>query len=161
MRLSPLPVAPEPVIDYQAAFWLPAAPREVWDTIERFDEFESWWPWLRTFHADRHGLVDGNVLHGTVVPPLPYRFHVTVRLVRCDRPQSIEATVSGDLRGTARLSLDASGDGTLAGVAWSLAMVRGPLRAAALVAYPLVRWGHDRVVDTTVAGFRQHALAIR
>ena len=27
---------------------------------------------------------------------------------------------------------------------------------AALVGHPLLRWGHDRVVDATVAGFRRH-----
>jgi len=31
-----------------------------------------------------------------------------------------------------------------------------PMRVAARVAYPVLRWGHDRVVDATVAGFRRH-----
>lgn len=39
-----------------------------------------------------------------------------------------------------------------------LEMRSPPLRAAARVAYPLMRWGHDRVVDMAVAGFRQRAL---
>jgi hypothetical protein len=38
-------------------------------------------------------------------------------------------------------------------------MVSTPLRIAAIVAYPLMRWGHDRVVEMAVAGFRQQALA--
>jgi hypothetical protein len=33
-----------------------------------------------------------------------------------------------------------------------------PLRVAAHVAHPLMRWGHDRVVDMAVAGFRRRAL---
>jgi hypothetical protein len=48
--------------------------------------------------------------------------------------------------------------GTRAQVAWSLRMHSAPLRVAARVAYPLMRWGHDRVVDMAVAGFRQRAL---
>ena len=42
-----------------------------------------------------------------------------------------------------------------ADVAWSLRMHSAPLRAAAHVAYPLMRWGHDRIVDMAVAGFRE------
>jgi hypothetical protein len=32
------------------------------------------------------------------------------------------------------------------------------LRIAARVAYPALRWGHDRVVDTAVSGFRRRAM---
>jgi hypothetical protein len=34
-------------------------------------------------------------------------------------------------------------------------MMQRPMRLAARVAYPLLRWGHDRVVEATVAGFRR------
>jgi hypothetical protein len=35
-------------------------------------------------------------------------------------------------------------------------MMQRPMRVAARVAPPVLRWGHDRVVDATVAGFRRH-----
>ncbi len=35
-------------------------------------------------------------------------------------------------------------------------MMQRPMRLAALAAYPLLRWGHDLVVDATVRGFRAH-----
>jgi hypothetical protein len=35
-------------------------------------------------------------------------------------------------------------------------MMQRPMRVAARVASPVLRWGHDRVVDATVAGFRRH-----
>jgi hypothetical protein len=50
-------------------------------------------------------------------------------------------------RRRATLRLDATGDGTPAGIAWSLWMRSMPLQVAARVAYPPMRWGHDRVVD--------------
>jgi hypothetical protein len=78
--------------------------------------------------------VTGDVLHGTVIPPVPYRLRLDVRLQQCDRPRLIEAAIDGDVRGQAAL------------------------RVAARVAYPLMRWGHDRVVDMAVAGFRQRAI---
>ena len=40
---------------------------------------------------------------------------------------------------------------------WSLQLQSPPLRAAARVAFPVLRWGHDRVVDMAVSGF-QHRL---
>jgi carbon monoxide dehydrogenase subunit G len=147
----------DPVIDYREEFLFPSTPDQVWEAIEQFDQFETWWSWLRTFRAERAGLVEGNVLHGSVAPPLTRRFRIDVRLGTCHRPCLVEAVVEGDLAGHARLALEPSGTGTCATVTWSLAMVRGPIRAAALVAYPVVRWAHDRVVETTVAGFRRHA----
>ena len=32
----------------------------------------------------------------------------------------------------------------------------GPMRLAARIGHPMLRWGHDRVVDATVDGFRRH-----
>ena len=35
-------------------------------------------------------------------------------------------------------------------------MMQRPMRLAARVAHPVLRWGHDRVVEMTVNGFRRH-----
>jgi len=117
-------------VEYQASFWFPVTPPQMWATIERFDLFESWWAWLADFRADDGGLVPGNVLHGTVIPPVPYRLRLDARLQRCDRLRLIEAMIGWDLRGQAALRLEAAGDGTRAEVAWSLRMHRAPLRVA-------------------------------
>ena len=145
--------------DYRGAFWFPVEPNELWDTIERFDQFESWWAWLRDFGADSDRLVAGNVLHATVIPPVPYRLRLDIRLEGSLRPHVLEATIDGDARGFAVIRLEPVDDGTQVAVVWSLGMMSTPLRIAALVAYPLMRWGHDRVVEMAVAGFRQKALA--
>jgi hypothetical protein len=148
-------------IEYQGTFWFPVTPAQMWAAIERFDLFdlfESWWAWPADFGADEGGLLPGNVLRGTVVTPVPYRLRLDVRLRRCDRPRLIEAAIGGDLRGRAALRLEAADDGTRAGVAWSLQMHSAPLRVAAHVAHPLMRWCHDHVVDMAVAGFRRRAL---
>lgn len=115
--------------------------------------------WLRDFRADEDALVDGNVLHGTVVPPVPCRLHLNVRLRRCCRPRIIDAAVNGDLSWQAAPRLEDAGDGTRVAVAWSLEMNSAPLRIAARVAYPLMRWGHDQLVEMAVSGFRRRALA--
>ena len=145
-------------VDFQGEFWFPVTPERLWVTIEQFDLFTSWWAWLREFRADGAGLTAGNVLHGTVVPPVPYRLRLDVRLERCDRPRSVEAKVDGDLRGRAALRLEDADGGTRVAAGWSLEIRSVPLRLAARAAYPVMRWGHDRVVDMAVAGFRRRAL---
>ena len=137
---------------------VPGHPTPLWEIIERFELFESWWGWLTDFRADGEELVNGNLLHGTVVPPVPYRLRLDVLLQRCERPRLVEAAIGGDLRGLAALRLEAADDGMRAEVTWSVEMYSAPLRIAAHIAYPLMRWGHDCVVDMAVAGFRQQAL---
>ena len=152
-------------MDYAGRFTFPVAPLELWAAIERIDQFERWWNWLRELELDGDGLCPGSVLRGTVAPPVPYRMRVAVEIDRCLPGRLIDAEVTGDLAGGASLRLEPDGpqgQGTIAEVEWSLEMKQLPMRVAARFAYPLLRWGHDRVVETTVAGFRrQRASTIR
>ena len=166
-------------MDYAGRFTFPVTPLELWSAIERIDQFERWWSWLGDLQLDGDGLRAGSVLRGTVAPPVPYRMRVAVELGRCEPGELIDAAVTGDLAGEARLRLEPAGRGTLDGnplsgesarsgtgaaepvsstvaeVTWSLEMKQLPMRVAARFAYPLLRWGHDRVVEATVAGFRR------
>lgn len=150
------------MIEYHGAFDFPLAPEPFWDALAQPQRFEAWWGWwLRDFGLRGDGLVDGAVLHGIVAPPVPYRMRVEVRLDRCERPRRIDAVVGGDLRGPASLELHPIPDGTRAEVDWQVEMMQRPMRVASRVAHPLLRWGHDRVVEATVAGFRRHLRSIR
>ena len=143
------------VIDYQGSFDFDLAPEAMWDALGQADRFESWWGWLHEFHLEGGGLRAGSVLRGTVSPPVPYRMRVSVALERCRRPDRIDATVTGDLEGPASLCLTSHGSGTRAEVRWVVEMRQRSMRLAARVASPLLRWGHDRVVEMTVSGFRR------
>jgi hypothetical protein len=77
------------VIEYRGAFSFPCPPDEVWSAMQRFERFECWWGWLREFRVEGPGLGAGSVLHGVVVPPLPYRLGVRIALL-CVRPRRIE-----------------------------------------------------------------------
>lgn len=148
---------PPTVIAYRGAFDFLLPPEQLWDTLAQPQRFESWWGWwLRDFALDGGGLVDGAVLRGVVRPPVPYQMRVEVRLERCDRPRRIDAVVGGDLRGPAHLELHRTEAGTRAEVDWQVEMMQRAMRIASRVAHPLLRFGHDRVVDATVAGFRRH-----
>jgi uncharacterized protein YndB with AHSA1/START domain len=149
-------VAPPYVIEYVGSFALPASPERVWSSLRRFDLYETWWPWLKDVRVDGPGLVSGSALDGTVVPPLPYRMHVHVTFVKCTAPRSIDAALVGDLRGQGRLRLTREADGTRADVTWTIEMMQSPMRLVSRVARPLLLWGQDRVVDSTLAGFSAH-----
>ena len=144
------------VIEYDATFVFPVSAAQLWARMLRFDRFASWWAWLREFSVEGDGFERGTVLHGVVAPPLPYRMRLDVVLDECVAPRSITAHVHGDLEGTAMISLDGDGAETRAHATWQIEMMQRPMRLAARVALPLLRWGHDRVVEATVAGFRSH-----
>jgi uncharacterized protein YndB with AHSA1/START domain len=144
------------VIDYRASFELDAPPAVVWQTIEHSERFESWWGWLKEFRVEGGGLRDGSVLHGVVEPPVPYRMRLRVELDSCNAPRRIDASIHGDLEGTARLLLEPHDRGTRAMISWSIEMMQRPMRLACRVARPLLTWGHDRVVEATVSSFRIH-----
>lgn len=142
-----------PIIDFRRQFWFAAPPEMVWHQLGRFDDFESWWSWLREFRADRAGIVAGNVLRGAVVPPVPLAFHLEVSLEECHPPEMVRASIRGDVRGAAAIGFAPVAGGTLASCDWTLRMASLPLRTAARTAFPLVCWGHDRVVEATVETF--------
>lgn len=141
------------VFDYEGRFTLPAPPPDVWAAIGQVDRFETWWTWLRELRVEGVPLTSGCVLHGLVSPPVPYRMHLRVALLRCEPPSLIDAAVSGDLVGPARIRFDPDPAGTRATVAWTVEMMQRPMRIAARLGSPLLRYGHDRVVEHTVAHF--------
>lgn len=141
------------VFEYEGRFSLPAPPAEVWAAIGQVDRFETWWAWLRELRVEGVPLKSGCVLHGLVSPPVPYRMRLRVALLRCEPPSLIEADVSGDLVGPARIRFDPEPAGTRATVAWTVEMMQRPMRAAARVGSPLLRFAHDRVVESTVTRF--------
>lgn len=147
---------PSSVMDYRGTFLFPVSPEDLWASIERFDRFESWWGWLSEFRVSGDRLRTGAVLSGVVTPPLPYRIRIRAELLECVPTRWVKASVAGDLVGDATLALSPTISGTEVAVRWRVEMMPGSMRAAARVAYPLMRWGHDRVVEHSVEGFRRH-----
>lgn len=127
----------------------------MWDIVQEVDQFEGWWSWLEEFHLDGGSLQTGAVLSGVVAPPLPYRMRIEVALTRCEPHHFIQALIHGDLEGEALLELCERGEGTEVDVAWTVEMMQSPMRLADRFAHPVLQWGHDRVVELTVSGFRK------
>lgn len=144
------------VIDYQGSFKLPASDAQVWDALAEFDHYEAWWSWLTELRVNGLGLQPGTVLHGTVVPPLPYRMRLRLTFVECVPQRLLRATVDGDLHGSGQLVLETTGPETRAEVAWTMELSQRRLRLLARVARPLLVWAHDRIVELTVSRFREY-----
>ncbi len=143
------------VIDYDRTFTFPAAVARLWAQLVHVELFPSWWGWLREFSVDGSDLGSGTVLHGVVAPPLPYRMRLDVVVDEFVPNRRIRASVHGDLEGAAQLTFEGDDHDTDVHATWTIEMMQRPMRTAARVAYPLLRWGHDRVVDATVDGFRR------
>jgi hypothetical protein len=133
-------------IDSDRRFRFAVAPEAFWAAIERTDAYRAWWPWLTAFEAD--GLVAGGVWRCAIRPPLPYTLHFTVHLDDVTPATLITARIAGDLRGTARLDVAPGADGCDVRLRSRLAPRSRAFRMVAAVARPLVKRGHEWVLDT-------------
>jgi hypothetical protein len=84
---------------------------------------------------------------------------IEVELVRCEPPRRMDARIRGDLEGVGSLEARPREEGSSVEVAWDVEMMQRPMRLANRMAHPLLQWGHDRVVELTVAGFRRRLAA--
>jgi hypothetical protein len=129
---------------------LDASPAVVWDAMARPEDFRTWWPWLGAF--DGRQVAPGERWQCVVQPPLPYRLGFVVAIGEVVTGECVTATVSGDIEGAARIDLGADEGGSILRLRAELAPSNPALRVVARLAQPLVRFGHDWVLDT---GFRQ------
>ena len=130
---------------------LPSSPDRVWAHIGRVEQYPSWWPWLRGFDGER--LAAGDVWACTVQPPLPYVVRFQVHLDEVVAPSHVQASVTGDVEGRARLELHENDMGSTARLVSDLGPGTQWLRAIARVASPVARFGHDWVLDSGARGF--------
>jgi uncharacterized protein YndB with AHSA1/START domain len=134
----------------------------LWQRLTRADDYTSWWPWVRDCQVTE--LAVGEVWRFAIQPPLPYALRCAIDLRAVVEPELIEAEVTGDLRGWARVMMrdlprsSATTDGeapseTEVRVVTELAAVSAPVRLASRAFPTLARWGHDWVLDTAARQF--------
>jgi uncharacterized protein YndB with AHSA1/START domain len=132
------------------------SPEELWDAMAKVDTYREWWPWLR--HFDAGALATGEVWSAVVQPPLPYRLRFEIQLSDVHAPHRARAEVRGDIQGTASLDIQATPAGSELHFTSELAPTNGVMRAVAHLAGPMVRFGHEWVLDTGLRQFRTRAL---
>lgn len=127
--------------------WRFDAPRvDLWERLSDVEQYHRWWPWLRRFDPDRGFTVDSR-WSCEVAPPLPYVVRFAVALERVEPGACASATIRGDIRGSAELTVDDDGDGSVARLRSELSPANPLLRRVAWLAPPIVQWGHDWVLD--------------
>lgn len=131
----------------------------VWRALSGVDEYPLWWPWLRDFRA--RALSGGDVWTCVICPPLPYRLRLRVELADVVPETFVAASVDGDVVGTASVELHDHDDGCAVRLVSDLAPANPLLRAVARSARPVVRFGHDWVLDTGARQFSQQVSAER
>ena len=137
-------------------FEFDAAPPALWAALGSVDDYPRWWPWLRRFEA--RALAPGEEWRCTVKPPLPYVVRFTIGFDEVEVERRIGATVRGDIEGPAQLLIEPSSGGSAVTLTSSLRPTNTVLKAAALVGRPLVRYGHDWVLDIGAGQFASRAL---
>lgn len=135
---------------------LPATRAEVWAAFATTGSFRSWWPWLVEFEGDE--LAVGRQWTCAVSPPLPYVVRFTLELVDVDEHRTVRAEVRGDVVGDARLDLLDDPGGCRLHLVSDLAPGNAALQIVAAAAHPIVRRGHDWVLDTGARQFVERAL---
>jgi hypothetical protein len=140
--------------DQRWAFSIP--PGEFWATIGQTDRFPEWWSWLREFDAD--GLHEGASARAVIQAPLPYTLRLVVHVERVVPGEAIDARITGELEGPARLEVAPASAGCTARLSWSLELRDRWLSRLSRVARPAMTWAHDRVVEVGVRQFERAAL---
>jgi uncharacterized protein YndB with AHSA1/START domain len=155
----------QPVIRSERRHHFDAAPDEVWTAMSRTGAYRSWWPWLR--RLDDASFTVGSRWACEVQPPLPYTVRFTLLLDEIEPDRFVTATISGDIVGSAAVDLTptitaaGTGIGTELRLVAALAPDQAVLRTVARFARPVVRLGHDWVLDTGFRQFRRRALDAR
>lgn len=131
--------------EFRGTWVLPAPPEAVRETVIDLEHYPEWWPQVRA--VAKIGPDDARVLCRST---LPYTLDLVLHAVSREGPV-VEVTVSGDLHGSVRWRLTPVPDGTRMDFEQQVE-VRGLLAVASLVARPLLRWNHERMMRGCVVG---------
>jgi carbon monoxide dehydrogenase subunit G len=140
-------------VSYDRTATVMAPADRIWRALERLDSAAAWSPWVQRLERTGDGLQVGAGVEAWLSTPLPIRVHIRLVVTDSVSPVLVVTSVDGDLRGVARLDLEADGPVTRAHLSWKFEMIHGVMRAMALLSGPLLRWGHDLVADATVRAF--------
>lgn len=131
---------------------LDGPPQRAWDALTRVEEYQRWWPWVRRF--DARALAPGARWQAKIRVPMPWSLRFTLDIDAVEAPERVDATISGDIEGTATITLEPDGTDAVIHLRADLAPRHRLLRAVNRLAPSVSRRLHDRVVDKA---FRQFA----
>ena len=137
----------------QRSYEFPTDPEGFWSRIAVVDDYRRWWPWLRNFEGTT--LAVGENWHCSVQPPVPYSVDFVVHIDSVTESSSVTVTISGDIIGTADLVIRPLAGGCSVSLVAELGPAKQSLRALSVAARPVVRFGHNWVLDMGADQFRE------
>ncbi|MGH2807603.1 MAG: SRPBCC family protein [Actinomycetota bacterium] len=143
-------------ISYETGVSFPAPPRFVWDSLKKVELFESWWQWIEDVELDGEALTEGSTISFTIDPPVPYRMAISVLVTDATEGKHLEGRVTGDLDGTAFLTLSPEGDGSRVRVGWDVEIASPVIRPVIRIARPVLVWAQGWAVQVALRGFRRY-----
>jgi carbon monoxide dehydrogenase subunit G len=148
-------------IDYSHQFSILSTPPVVWSVLEDVGFLSECSPWLAALTVDDPGLRAGAIVKGMITTPLPFQVNISLDVEEWSPCSLMAAAVHGDLEGDARLGLTAADEGTCLDLDWTVEIASAPIRTMARVAHPLLRWGHDRVIQSAVERLAARVRAVQ
>ena len=146
-------------LDSDRSYRFDVQPGALWSAIAETAAYPRWWPWLTAFEAN--GLVAGDVWRVAVRPPLPYTLRFAIHLDEVVPTTLVTARLTGDIAGTARVDVEPDGEGCGVRLRSALSPGSAAFGLLATLARPIVRRGHDWVLDTGADQFARRAVEPR
>jgi hypothetical protein len=140
---------------YKETFSFPLTPAQLWRELECPDRLTGRWSWVDVLRFYQ-SLEPGSELSCVIKPPVPFRILLDVEVVEISPGALVGIALRGDLEGRGELRLSPDGGDTLVEVSWRFVIRDRRIRAVARHAHSVLRWGHDRIVEAAVHGFRKH-----
>jgi hypothetical protein len=123
---------------FRSVWRIDAAANDVLAVLEATEDYPAWWPEVR-----RVEMVDNDLGRMVVRSLLPYDLVFDTRQSRLDRGAGVlEVTMTGDLEGFSRWTVQPSGAGSVAVFEEQVTAVKPLLRRLAAVARPAFRANH-------------------
>ncbi|WP_190015728.1 SRPBCC family protein [Streptomyces lucensis] len=123
---------------FRTLWSVPAAPAAVFAALERPETYPGWWPQVRAVTR-----LDGATGVLTIRSVLPYDITFVARETRRDPAAGVlEATLSGDIEGSACWTVTPGGAGTLARYDQDVDVTKPLLRRLAVPGRPVFRANH-------------------
>jgi uncharacterized protein YndB with AHSA1/START domain len=140
--------------------WDVAAPRElVFDALADARTYPEWWtPVYISTETDGPPEV-GRVARQHFKGKLPYTLRTESRILRLEPPETIEADVTGDLRGRGLWTLTERDGATHVRFDWRVFADRALLRRLTPVLRPVFRWNHNWAIERAIAGLEPYVQA--
>ena len=149
------------VFEYDRSFGFDVERATMWDALHRTERYETWWEWMRDLNVHGRPLSPGTRFSFAVVAPIPFSMRLTVEVTDVVPERSVSASIHGDLSGIATMRFEDAPEGCRAHISWRVELRQKAMRAAALVAHPVLAWGQEWAVGAALRGFNRDLAATR